>query len=212
MNSALRRELLQLLRRDEETRARLLAAGALYGTYDAALQQVHHDNAVRLNELLQRHGWPGESLVGREGCAAAWRIAQHAICTPGLQRGFLTCLRTAVDAGEAPRLQAARLEDRIRFHEGRPQRYGTVLDWNEAGELDCEVEDPEGLDARREQVGLPPFREALEKQRRAVRRAGDSPPQDYADYRRRALAWARTVGWQQEPRPEAERAGPAGQS
>jgi hypothetical protein len=127
MNEQLLQELLRLLRRDEDTRARLLEAGALFGTYDEALQQVHRDNAARLDELLQR--------------------------------------------------------------------YGAVLDWSAAGELDCEVEDPEGLDARRAAVGLPPFREALEHQRREIRREGGAPPEDYADYRRRARAWAKGTGW-----------------
>lgn len=196
MNSRVLQELLLLVRREEETRARLLEAGTLFGTYDPAMQLVHRDNAIRLNELLQCYGWPGLSLVGQEGCAAAWRIAQHAICTPALQRGFLAYLRAAVDAGDAPGRQAACLEDRIRFHEGRPQRYGTVLDWNAAGELDCEVEDPAGLDARRAAVGLPPFREALEDQRLEIHREGGCPPEDYADYRRRVHAWAASVGWQ----------------
>jgi hypothetical protein len=195
MNEQLLQELLRLLRRDEDTRARLLEAGALFGTYDEALQQVHRDNAARLDELLQRYGWPGLSLVGQDGCVAAWRIAQHAICTPDLQRGFLVYLQAAVDAGEAPGRQAACLEDRIRFNEDRPQRYGTVLDWNAAGELDCEVEDPAGLDARRAAVGLRPFREALEQQRREICREGGVPPEDYADYRRRARAWAKAAGW-----------------
>jgi len=195
MNVQLLQELLRLLRRDEDTRARLLEAGALFGTYDEAMQQVHRDNAVRLDELLQRYGWPGESLVGQQGCDAAWRIAQHAICTPALQRGFLVHLQAAVDAGDAPGTQAACLVDRIRFNEGRPQRYGTVLDWTAAGELDCEVEDPEELDARRAAVGLPPYRKVLEQQRRDIRREGGGPPEDYPDYRRRARAWAKGVGW-----------------
>jgi len=90
--------------------------------------------------------------------------------------------------------KAAGLEDRIRFNEDRPQRYGTVLDWNAAGELGCEVEDPAGLDARRAAVGLPPFREALEQQRREIHREGGGPPADNADYRRRARSWAKGAG------------------
>jgi hypothetical protein len=36
--------------------------------------------------------------------------------------------------GDAPALQAAMLEDRIRAFEGRPQRYGTQFDWDANGE------------------------------------------------------------------------------
>ena len=43
------------------------------------------------------------------------------------------------------------LEDRIRFFEGRRQRYGTQLDWDADGSLSPgEVEDPHQLAERRE--------------------------------------------------------------
>lgn len=196
MNSELLGELLALRQRDIDMRDRLLNEGNLYGDYAPAMQTVHRENAHALDELVSRHGWPGVSLVGPEGCRAAWLIAQHSICTPALQRRFLTLLEQACERGDAPRKQLAYLTDRIRFNEGRPQVYGTVLDWNESGELDCEVEDPVTLDARREGAGLAPFRQELERQRQEVASEGGGPPEDYHHYRQRAREWARKTGWQ----------------
>src|SRR5262249_53748470 len=105
------------------------------------MRQIHEENAKRLSEIVDRHGWPGVSVVGLEGCRAAWLIAQHSICTPALQRKFLAVMQRASESGDVPRRLVACLTDRIRFNEGKPQRYGTVLAWNEKAELTRELED-----------------------------------------------------------------------
>jgi hypothetical protein len=69
------------------------------------------------------------------------------------------------------------------------------LDWDETGELSCEVEDPASLDRRRKAVGLAPFREDLQRQRDAVAAEGGVCPSDYARYKAEARAWAEAVGW-----------------
>lgn len=159
------------------------------------MQQVHRENAVQLDKIIDEHGWPGISLVGLEGCRAAWLIAQHSICTPDLQRRFLTVLAEASERGEVPGVQVAYLIDRIRFNENKLQVYGTVMDWNDNGKLGCEVEDPANLDRRRREVGLAPFRKELARQEREVDSEGGQPPADLAQHRRARNEWARSVGW-----------------
>ena len=63
------------------------------------------------------------------------------------------------------------------------------------GELTCELEDPANVDARRTEVGLPPFEEDLAKHREEVEREGGKAPENYADHRRKGREWARRVGW-----------------
>ena len=195
MNLQLTERLLDMQRSDHELRERLLRENRLWGHYADEMQALHRNNAHALDAIIEQHGWPGQSLVGEVAAKAAWLVAQHAICTPALQRRFRDSLAAAVEQSEAPARQLAWLEDRIRFNEGRPQRYGTVFDWNEHGELVCRVERDEGLDARRASVGLPPFEQGLDRQRAAVRAEGGVPPADYDDYRRQADRWARQVGW-----------------
>ncbi len=91
--------------------------------------------------------------------------------------------------------QVAFLTDRIRFNEGRPQIYGTVLDWDEGGALNCELENPEDVDARRAAVGLPPFDESLREHRNEVDAEGGNPPEDFEAYKQAGDEWARSVGW-----------------
>lgn len=195
MDDELLARLGQLWQRDAETRQKLLAQQRLYGTYDAEMQRVHRENAAALARIVARHGWPGVTKVGEAGARLAWLIAQHAICTPVLQRGFLRALTAAAEAGDAPMRQVAQLGDRIRFNEGKPQMYGTVLDWTASGELGCELDDPAQVDRRREAVGLPPFAQALAGQRRAVAAEGGRPPADFGAYTNAIDRWAKRVGW-----------------
>jgi hypothetical protein len=195
MNQQLLNELLALKERDIQMRSRLLREGKLYRGYDPQMQQVHRENAVELDKIVCKHGWPAISLVGLDGSRAAWFVAQHSICTPALQRKFLVLLSKASESGDVPEAQVAFLTDRVRFNENKPQVYGTVLDWNENAELSCDVEDPANLDARRKDAGLPPFQQDIEKYRREVESDGGKPPADFVQYKNEVKEWAQNVGW-----------------
>jgi hypothetical protein len=195
MNADLSNELMEMKKRDLDVRARLIDERRLYGEYAEEMQQVHIENAHRLDDLVTQYAWPTLSLVGLEGTRAAWLIAQHSICTPDLQRKFLALIADAAKIGEVPKLQVAFLTDRVRAAEGKPQLYGTVLDWDENGELSCEVEDPANLDARRQEIGLRSFADELASHRREVEAEGGRPPADLMDWKRGRLEWAKRVGW-----------------
>lgn len=194
MNQALRDELLGMAAEADRLHATLSATGEIYGGYAPALSAVNERHARRLETIIAQVGWPGRSLVGDEAAHAAWRVAQHAIGLPAFQRLALHHLRRAVAAGEAPPAEAAFLEDKIRFLEGRPQRYGTQFDWDERGEMSpWTLEQPDRVDDLRREVGLGPLSEKV-----AQFRAPESlehRPKDLAAYRRSFEEWARLVGW-----------------
>lgn len=191
-----REELLAMAAEDLRVRSELAADGSLFRGYDLRMRAVHSANADRLAAILDRHGWPGERQVGRGGAEAAWLIVLHAIACPALQRRALGLLRAAVDRGDAPPLHPAFLDDRIRVFEGRPQLYGTQVDWDSAGCLSpLPVEDPAGLEARRRAIGLSPLEQQLSEQRAAAAREGERPPNDWAARQREMEAWYRDVGW-----------------
>jgi hypothetical protein len=196
----LARDLLALLDADGRVWERLAADGSLFEGYHPEMATVHRANAGRLREIVAEVGWPGPGLVGEEGAAAAWRIAQHAIGEPAFQREALRLVEGAVAHGEAPAWQAAYLEDRIRSFEGRPQRYGTQYDWDEAGRISPypPVEDPDGVDTRRAAVGLGPLEENTARMRAGVAASNERPPADLAARRREMDAWAREVGWRED--------------
>lgn len=176
-------ELLALIGHDDAVRARLAADGSLFDGYHPEMEAVHRANAARLRELIAVHGWPGPALVGAEAASAAWRIVQHAIGEPAFLRAMLPVL-TAAGADPA---EVARLDDRIRVFEGRPQRYGTQYDWDDAGTAlvpSVGVEEPDAVDARRAAVGLPP----IEWRR-------PPPPGEHRGDRSGYEAWLRRTGW-----------------
>lgn len=123
----------------------------------AEWQRTDEGNTRWLAELVAAHGWPGETVTGADGAAAAWLLAQHADGDPVQQRAFLDALRDAVGRGEAPAAHLAYLEDRVRVNAGQPQLYGTQFTVT-GGELGpCPIDDQERLDQRRAQAGLEPF-------------------------------------------------------
>jgi hypothetical protein len=194
--NAIRRELLTMVEQDLWVRTELAADGSLFQGYHPRMQAVHDANATRLANILEAHGWPGERQVGGDGAEAAWRIVQHAIAQPALQRRALELVQAAVSRGDAPALHAAMLEDRIRILEGRPQRYGTQFDWDADGQMSpLPLEDPDGVDLRRHDVGLGPLDQAVRAQRAAIAEGPERPPPDWHSRRREYEAWCRQVGW-----------------
>jgi hypothetical protein len=190
------RELLRLRERDQAKRRELLERGELWDGYHPEMEQVHRENARALEEVLDDGGWPHSDEVGEEAAEAAWLVALHAIGEPAFQRRCLEQLQEAVTRGQARAAHGAALLDRIRFNERQPQRYGTILDWDEAGRLSpWRLEDPDGLDARRREVGLPSLEESVREARRRAEREQARLPKPYAERQAEILAWARRVGW-----------------
>jgi hypothetical protein len=190
VHEVLAAELIALAAEDQRVRSELLAEGVLFDGYHPRMEAVHRYNAARLGEIIAAVGWPTEKLVGAEGAAAAWLIAQHAIGEPAFQRASLEALQAAASRGEVPAYQPAMLEDRIRVFEGRQQRYGTQLEVDETGRLRPHpIEDADGVEERRRAVGLESLADRLAREERVP------PPKDRAEYRRSYERWLRDVGW-----------------
>ncbi|MCA1721898.1 MAG: hypothetical protein LC779_12615 [Actinobacteria bacterium] len=115
-----------------------------------------HD--ARLQEIIDRHGWPGRSLVGEDGADAAWVIAQHADRHHEWRREWLPLVREAAMKGEADPRHFARLADRVALVDSNTQLYGT---WAQRGPTGDVLFDPpaqgsvEVVDSRRLAIGLP---------------------------------------------------------
>ena len=197
LEEALRRDLLEMARLDRSVRAELVASGTLFDVgYEPRMARIHQRNAQRLWRIIESVGWPGTDLVGSDGAEAAWLILQHAISEPDLLRLALPLLTTAAREGKADPAHAAKLEDRIRFFEGRPQRYGTQLDWDADGNLSPgEVDDPQQLAERRDAVGLPTLEEQIAAARTRATAEGERPPPDYEAYADTRNDWASRAGW-----------------
>jgi hypothetical protein len=194
VNRIIADQLVALAAHDLKMREWLAEDGSLFEGYHPKMQAVHEANATELERIIAAIGWPTSQLVGADAAEAAWLIAQHAIGLPSFQRRCFDLLRHAVAAGEAPAWQMAMMLDRIRTYEGRPQVYGTQFDWDDEGRLSPRlIEESDGVDQRRQEVGLEPLEAATERLR--TRDAAQSKPADLAEHRRRMDEWAQQVGW-----------------
>jgi len=120
-------------------------------------EKVDRRNIKRLVQIINKYGWPGRSMVGKEGSLTAFLVIQHADLE--YQKKYFPLLKEAVKRGEADPQDAALLEDRILMREGKKQIYGSQLHYNEVTkELELwPIEDEDEVDARRARVGLEPL-------------------------------------------------------
>jgi hypothetical protein len=194
MHSTFADQLVSMADHDLAVRARLASDGSLFHGYHPEMRAVHEENAAALEHIIAQSGWPRADLVGEQGAEAAWLIVQHAIGWPAFQRRCLDLLQREASAGRIPAWQPARLLDRIRTFEGRPQVYGTSFDWDDAGQMSpLPIEDAERVDERRARVGLEPLADAVARHR--IQTAAEPLPKDLVQRRRQADEWARAVGW-----------------
>jgi hypothetical protein len=196
VDEALRARLLELRDRDQRKRRELIERDELWTGYHAEMEAVHRENARVLDRVLSERGWPSVGDVGEEGSEAAWTVAIHAIGEPAFQRRCLRLLERALREGGARPALWASLLDRIRFNERRPQVYGTIFDWDEAGQMSpWPIEDAEGVEARRRGVGLPPLAENVREVRERSEREGARAPKPFDERQAEIRAWAGRVGW-----------------
>lgn len=196
MNSELSYELVILAERFRAVRAALSSDTSLY-EYHPMMVEVSQRNADRLNEIFDTYGWPGPELVG-----SAWApmvLLFSATSSPTVIRRGLELIRAAERRKEVEPDDVAMLEDKILRLEGKPQLFGTQLEWDANGELTpLPIAFPQDVDERRHAVGLGPLSEEIESIRTEARNAGaQPPPEDPAVRQETAERWARSVGWRE---------------
>lgn len=199
--SDLAAELKHLANEDLAVRQRLADTGELFHGYHLEMRAVHRRNGDRLVAILTEIGsWPGYRLVGEEGSEAGFPIAQHDIANPALIRRSRELYEVAVDNADADPYRLACLEDRIRYFEGRPQRYGTHVGWNGAGEFGPwpPVEEPERIDELRGELGLPPLADAIAAAERD--HLSCRPVEEVLNEHNEADDFARQAGWRDDDR------------
>jgi hypothetical protein len=193
-NEMLSQELVAMAENDLSVREALVADGSLGDDgYYPLMEAVHKGNVARLATIIEQYGWPGKSLVGKDGAWAAWLIAQHSIGNPPFMRRCLSLLKQAASNKEIIPWQAAMLEDRIRMFEGKPQIYGTQFQQSNTGDLNpYPIENPESVNERRLAVGLNTLEErTAEIREQSVRENVPIPP----NYEEQYEEWLYSVGW-----------------
>lgn len=162
---SIRQSLMNVLRAESDK----TEEGDLF-TLAAELRKHIKQHAARLRTIVSAHGWPSVSRVGQKISAAAFDLVQHAEHDAELQYTVLDLIEEESERESDAFLnqQRALLTDTIRASEDRPQVYGMKI-MVENGEMVTPlVEDPDQLDVRRAEVGLPPYEEYLNELRSEV--------------------------------------------
>jgi hypothetical protein len=146
-----------LYRKEVDQTARLAAIQD--GLDIEALQKINREidipNTERMKQIIAQHGWPGNSLIAKDGASAAWLIVQHATHDVPFMEQCLTLMTAAAEKGEASRKELALLIDRVRIRQGKKQLYGTQFRQGSDGQYVAEpIEDESHLDERRQTMGL----------------------------------------------------------
>lgn len=126
----------------------------------AKVQEADRDNTAWLKEMIDKHGWPGKSLVGSAGEQNSWLLAQHADADREFQEFCLKKMQ-AMPKGEVEPRNIAYLTDRVLLAQGKKQKYGTQAIMKDGKATPRPLEDPEHVDQRRKSVGLQPLAEYL---------------------------------------------------
>ncbi|HVS36809.1 MAG TPA: DUF6624 domain-containing protein [Gemmataceae bacterium] len=162
----LRAELLDRAAEDQKARRHLIDLQARPAGQDdgakkeleaavQAVQDIDARNTARMKEVVDKYGWPGQSLVGKDGAQQAWLLVQHADRDRDFQKHCQALLAEAVKKGEAAPDQLAYLTDRVRLAEGQKQVFGTQFH-EVGGRMEpYPIEDEAGVDQRRKDIGLP---------------------------------------------------------
>jgi hypothetical protein len=88
-DDALRQELLKMVKLDQDARKDILKTPSPDEATLHRLADIDRRNTARLKRIIEKHGWPGKSLVGEDGAHAAWLLVQHADKDRGFQKQCL---------------------------------------------------------------------------------------------------------------------------
>jgi hypothetical protein len=114
-------------------------------------------NLIKITKILDTKGWIGKDLIGEEANKTIFLIIQHANLQS--QEKYLPMMQEAVKKGNASGANLALLEDRVALRKGKKQIYGSQIarDKETNKFYVSSLEDPENVDKRRTEIGLPPM-------------------------------------------------------
>ena len=164
LNQPLKRELAEILESDQGLRRQIAPTQEKYGPKSPQLdslwrqmQRADARNLPRVTAIIDKYGWPGNSLVGRSGSLAAFLVIQHSDLVT--MQKYLPVMRVAAAKGEMAKQNLALVEDRVLTFQDKPQLYGSQLHTNPAtGKTEfLPISDEAHVDERRASMGLEPL-------------------------------------------------------
>jgi len=158
-DTALRDQLLAMRKEDQEARGLRDGGPPKDGSKPAmAANMAEIDAALteQLKGIVTAKGWPTIALVGIDASNAAMLILTHT-SDHAWQHSLLPQLENLADSKKIDGSALALVIDKELVASGKLQRYGSQFKFVDGAMAMYAVEDPGGLDRRRELVLLPPM-------------------------------------------------------
>lgn len=119
-------------------------------------------NFMKVQTILNSQGWPTQDVAGPESGTTIFLVIQHSDLST--QEKFLPHVKDAVKTKKIPPSYLALLEDRMAVDRGKKQKYGSQVGKDKNGNYYLEpLEDPQGVDLRRAEIGLGPLADYLKQ-------------------------------------------------
>ena len=188
--------IIELKDADLRFREKLIKEKKLSEGYNNEMETLHIRNAEKLNEIIDEIGFPTIEKVGIDASESAWLIIQHSISKPVFMKKCLKLLENVAVENKAYEKNLARLTDRINVLEGKPQLYGTQLDWDENGDLSPNAyDDLTKVNFRRLKIGLNTIEEQTKLIRKQAKNENQTAPKNLHERENEMNIWKRKVGW-----------------
>ncbi len=131
--------------------------------WQAFKDSVFTTHQKRLKEIFDTHGFVGFDLAGEEGSQNFWLMVQHSDHNPVFQQEVLAKMKIAVENDNAIPSNYGLLVDRVHLNTGKPQVYGTQVDYNfeKAQAFPKNLADSANVNKRRAALGMEPLEDYL---------------------------------------------------
>ncbi|TKB04418.1 hypothetical protein E5672_06355 [Alteromonas portus] len=139
--SDLRAELLEMMKLDQDT---------LHGKTQFSFEELNAEQSKRLQEIVEKFGWPTIGMVGKDASQAAWIIVQHADHDIQFQNNMLSIMQPLAISKEIDPGNYVYLYDRTHT----PQLYGTQGKCEGSTFKPFPIKDIEQINARRGEMGM----------------------------------------------------------
>lgn len=129
------------------------------------MKRIDSMNAIKVQQIIDKFGWLGESKIGSEANQTLFLTIQH-VENLIVQEKYLPILEQAVKDGDAEAWQFAFLTDRILMNQGKYQIYGTqiIIGERSGDNYIVPLQNPEKVDELRQEVGLEPLNDYLQEE------------------------------------------------
>lgn len=203
LNKKLIAELKDIYSADQYYRLATKTAAEKYGWDSPATDSLMRlqgkadvENTSRVTAIIDKYGYPGKSLVGKENASLAFMVIQHSDAET--QRKYLPLLTKAAEKGELPKQSLALLIDRVKTELNEKQVYGTQL-WQMGNTVKLyPIVDEANVNVRRKKVGLPPREIYLQqwniKYKVPTQKGNPNPDSLYYSYEQREESPVELIG------------------